>query len=223
MDWGDLGRKLVEFGAPLLGGVLGGPAGAGVGRLVAAAIVGKPDATPDEVDQALIANPEAAIRLREIERDQRVELEKLAVQGEQYRLAHERDLFAQAGETQRAEIASSDPYVRRARPTLVYVACLAVGAVVLALCGSIGFATLALFMARGAEAVQIAALGDGVQILLAGAAQLAGALMPIIVSVVTAAGYYIKRRSDEKEVDVTGERNTGLLGALSARLRKGGV
>lgn len=35
MDWSDVGKKIISVGAPLLGGALGGPAGAAIGQVVA--------------------------------------------------------------------------------------------------------------------------------------------------------------------------------------------
>lgn len=64
MNWKDVGRK-VATAAPALGVALGGPAGGAVGSLIAAAF--GVDSTPDAVAQAVANNPDAAIRLREIE------------------------------------------------------------------------------------------------------------------------------------------------------------
>jgi hypothetical protein len=63
MNWTDI-SSAVGKAAPLLGTVLGGPAGGAVGGLIAAAL-GTKD-TPEAVSAAL-ANPDAAIKLRQIE------------------------------------------------------------------------------------------------------------------------------------------------------------
>jgi hypothetical protein len=64
MDWKDIAKDVAKV-APALGGVLGGPAGAGLGGLIAAALgCGQ---TPSEVQQALLTNPDAAVKLKEIE------------------------------------------------------------------------------------------------------------------------------------------------------------
>jgi len=222
VSWASVGKKALELGLPLLGGVLGGPAGAGVGRLVASAVTGDPEAEPDEVERALVAaDPQVIVRLREIEADNRVELEKLALEGERHRLAHESAHVAESARTQRAEIASEDWYVRRARPTWVYVGAFGVGAVVLALCGSITVATAMLFAAAG-EPETIAGVTAGVQALLEGGAQLAGALMPIIAFVAGVAGYYVKRRSDDKQLAAGAAAPRGLIDAIGERLTGAG-
>jgi hypothetical protein len=64
MDWKKLGTS-VASAAPALGLALGGPAGAAVGSLVASAF--GTDAKPDAIAAAIQADPDAAIKLREIE------------------------------------------------------------------------------------------------------------------------------------------------------------
>ena len=77
LEWKDVAGA-VGKAAPILGTLLGGPAGAVVGGLVASALgVGS---TPDEVSQALATNPEAAVKLKQIEADRQVRLQELLVQ-----------------------------------------------------------------------------------------------------------------------------------------------
>lgn len=77
MDWKDVAGSVGKY-APLLGTLLGGPVGAGVaavGGLVASALgVGN---TPDEVSQALATNPDAAVRLKQIESDRQTHLQEM--------------------------------------------------------------------------------------------------------------------------------------------------
>jgi len=83
MDWKDV-AGVVGKAAPILGGILGGPAGAAVGGLVATAL--GTDATPDAVSAALLVDPGAAIKLKELEVNSKVQLQQLAVSAEQNRL-----------------------------------------------------------------------------------------------------------------------------------------
>ncbi|MFP3747035.1 hypothetical protein SB816_28515 [Achromobacter sp. SIMBA_011] len=89
MDWKDL-AGVVSKAAPVLGGILGGPAGVAVGGLVATAL--GTDASPDSVSAAILRDPQAAIKLKELETNSRVQLQQLAVTAEQNRLqAADRD------------------------------------------------------------------------------------------------------------------------------------
>ncbi len=60
MNWKDI-APLMGDAAPLIGGLIGGPAGATVGGLVANAL--GISATPDAVSQALKTNSDAAEKL----------------------------------------------------------------------------------------------------------------------------------------------------------------
>jgi hypothetical protein len=83
MDWKDV-AGVVGKAAPILGGILGGPAGAAVGGLIATAL--DTDATPDAVSTALLGDPDAAVKLKELEVNSKVQLQQLAVSAEQNRL-----------------------------------------------------------------------------------------------------------------------------------------
>ena len=66
MDWSDVGNKIISVGAPLLGGALGGPAGVAIGQIVASQF-GLTEASPDKVLEAITADPEARLKLTELE------------------------------------------------------------------------------------------------------------------------------------------------------------
>ena len=76
MNWKSIANTVGKI-APVLGGLLGGPAGASVGTLIATTL--GVENTPDAVSEALRINPEAAIKLAEIESNQKVKLEELTV------------------------------------------------------------------------------------------------------------------------------------------------
>lgn len=85
MDWKQVGNAVISVGAPLLGGALFGPAGAAVGSIIAGKFGVSPDATPDRVLTAINADPDAALKLREIEtthveRLQELENERLRIE-----------------------------------------------------------------------------------------------------------------------------------------------
>ena len=66
MNWMDIGKQAIQMGAPILGGALGGPAGAAVGAMIANQF-GVDTPTPANIMAAIKADPEAAIKLREVE------------------------------------------------------------------------------------------------------------------------------------------------------------
>ncbi|RDD60212.1 3TM-type holin [Ferruginivarius sediminum] len=114
MDWKDVGdavRKVAGTAAPLIGTALGGPAGGAVGGLLASAL--GVEAEPDKVQAAVQADPEAALKLRELETRHREKIESLHLEAETARQA-------QINKTMRAEVGSEDAYVRRWRPTFGY-------------------------------------------------------------------------------------------------------
>lgn len=74
MEWKDL-AGVVGKAAPMLGTLIGGPAGAAVGGLIASAL--GTQATPDAIESAIASNPDALIKLRQIEADRSVRFQEL--------------------------------------------------------------------------------------------------------------------------------------------------
>lgn len=89
MGWKEIGSKIAEY-APLLGGIVGGPAGSAAGtgvKLLASAFGLKPsEVTADKVEHLLLTDPDAAIKIREIEANNKLELQKLNIAVERMRL-----------------------------------------------------------------------------------------------------------------------------------------
>jgi hypothetical protein len=107
MEWKDV-ASIVAKNAPVLGGLLAGPPGAAVGAvgaMIASAFgVG---ATPEEVGQVLTNNPDAAVKLREIESTRQVQLQTLTVQAAANQLAAEASNMSAINQTMQAEAQSS--------------------------------------------------------------------------------------------------------------------
>ncbi len=76
MDWKDISDTVGKF-APMVGTILGGPAGGAVGALVSSAL--GVENTPDAVNAALKTDPTAAVKLAQIESDQKVKLQSLVL------------------------------------------------------------------------------------------------------------------------------------------------
>jgi len=77
MNWSDIGC-IIGKSAPLVGTLLGGPAGAAVGALVANALGVNSD--PYAVNSALTNDPDAYAKVVELQLNAKVELERLTVQ-----------------------------------------------------------------------------------------------------------------------------------------------
>lgn len=105
IDWSSI-KSVVAEASPLLGTLIGGPAGATVGSMIASAL--GVDNHPDAVAQALKTDPQAAIKLRQMELDNKVELQKLAVQAESNRLAADTAQIQAVNKTLQTEAMGGD-------------------------------------------------------------------------------------------------------------------
>lgn len=86
MKWDEVGKKVADF-APLLGTVLGGPSGAAVGALIAKQF--GTENKPDAIAKAIEADPNAALKLREVESNNETLLHQIYTRDRQ----HARDSF----------------------------------------------------------------------------------------------------------------------------------
>lgn len=116
MDWSwDGVKNTVAKAAPLLGSALGGPAGGAVGGLIASAL--GVEEKPDAIAKALENDPEAIIKLQELQKTHQRDLERMHLEAETARLS-------EINQTMRAEATANDGYVRRWRPTFGYMVAL---------------------------------------------------------------------------------------------------
>ena len=122
MEWKDL-KGLVGKTAPLLGTLLGGPAGDAVGALISS-VLGV-DNEPDEVHKALSADPSLLLKLREAEIQQQTQFQQMMVESETKRMT-------EVNATIRAELANGDKFKSYCRPLFGYVMAITWGAIMLA-------------------------------------------------------------------------------------------
>lgn len=99
-NWKDLAADIGKF-APVLGTLIAGPAGAEIGSIVAATL-GVAN-TPDAVSQALTVNPDAAVKLREIESNERVKLQELLTQQATAQIAAQKQAITDVNTTMQTE------------------------------------------------------------------------------------------------------------------------
>lgn len=201
MDWKDVGNLVAE-GAPLLGGLLGGPIGGAAGAIVAS-IFGT-EAEPDKVAEAIKADPQAMVKLRQAEMDHAAELRRMTLEAETARLA-------EVNATMRAEAAAEDPYVRRWRPTIGYIVAFQLGLLGLAVFAVAGGAIVATFTG---DAAQVTSLFDGL-------AKLITALTAILAIELTVLGVNITKRSQDKQVRHGQTPEPGVLQSIAKRIAGG--
>ncbi len=79
MALSDAFRSAITAVAPVLGGALLGPAGAIGAAALSRALLGRPDGTPQELDQ-FIGSPELALKAQQAQNDYLVQIETLATQ-----------------------------------------------------------------------------------------------------------------------------------------------
>lgn len=194
MNWTDV-SGIVAKAAPLVGSLLGGPAGGAVGGLVAKAL--GTDPTPDAVGEALKADPQALERVRKLEMENERELTRMHLEAEIARLT-------EVNKTMRAEVVSSDGYVRRWRPTFGYAVALAWVIQAFGIIGACLYAAIATPTEAGPI---INAVGDMVSAL---SMQWAVALSVL--------GVNVAKRSQDKQVASGQQPGNGLLGTLTKRL-----
>ena len=103
MDWKDI-QGDIAAAAPMLGTLVGGPAGAAIGSIIASALGTPADAST--VQAALKANPDAAVKLRQIEADQATRFQELTVAAESNRLTADTAAITAVNATMQVEAKS---------------------------------------------------------------------------------------------------------------------
>lgn len=190
---------LLGGAAPLIGGLLLGPAGAAAGTLVSSAL--GVENTPEAVAAELQQNPDAILKIKELESRERVQLEQLTLQAETRQ--HE-----EINKTMRVEAAANDAYVRRWRPTWGYAMAASWLLLVFGLVATVFWSVVE----HPTQAAQIiTTLGTFVSL-----------LMPLFGIALAVLGVNVSKRSQDKQVAAGQAPPPGVLGALAQRILPGG-
>lgn len=139
MEWKDIAGALGKF-APLLGTLIGGPAGAAIGGVVASAL--GTESKPEAVSEALKINPDAAIKLAQIESDQRVKLQEMATDQAKAEIAAFSQQSGDINKTMQVEAASEHWPTYAWRPAIGFSVAIAVLLSVLTVFGAYGAAVI---------------------------------------------------------------------------------
>ncbi len=140
MSWKAIANTVGKI-APTLGSLLGGRAGESIGTLIATTL--GVENTPEGVSEALRINPEAAVKLAEIESNQKIKLQELQIDLAKAELQSETQNMTDINTTMQAEGKSEHFLTYSWRPLIGYsVAIASIGGVVItitayvaALCG----------------------------------------------------------------------------------------
>jgi hypothetical protein len=116
-------KNAIGSSAPLIGGLIAGKSGEVVGRLLSSAL--GVENTPAAVEAELKSNPDAFLKMKKMELDNQIELQRLTFMHAELESEEKKIAIINRNATMQAEIASNDPFVRRWRPTFGYSVCLA--------------------------------------------------------------------------------------------------
>ncbi|EGR4262723.1 hypothetical protein DDO82_01980 [Vibrio cholerae] len=189
-------KSLIGGAAPLVGSLIGGPAGGTVGVLIADAL--GVENTPDAIEAELLRNPDALLKIKQMESDERIRLRELSYQQAEIESAERKLVITEQHKLMVAELNSDDAYVRRWRPTFGYAVCLAWTSLFF------GIAGLMLFHPEFTEQA------------FTGAAKLT-ALFSVALTVL---GLNIHKRSQDKQISA-GITPAGVFGGIASALRGG--
>jgi len=104
MEWKELGKSVVKLGAPLLGSVIGGPAGGAIGSLVASLFGADPD-DPSDIMTKMNLDPEAAVKLQELQLKHKERLEELKIEEAKVALEETKAYLADTQSARQREVA----------------------------------------------------------------------------------------------------------------------
>lgn len=99
-------KSIIGSSAPLIGTLIGGPAGGAVGGLVASAL--GVENTPQAIEQELKSNPDALVKIKQLESEERIRLKELALQATELELKRYQ---SELGDTQHAREQHKDHWM----------------------------------------------------------------------------------------------------------------
>lgn len=166
MEWKDIAGKVGAV-APLLGTLIGGPAGPAIGGIIAS-VLGT-GSSADAVSAAL-ANPEAAVKLREIEASRATRLTELATDQAKAELAAVAQTAGEVNRTMQAEAGAEHWPTYSWRPAIGFAVALAIALSVLTVFAAYA---AALFFGRAEGLAQLPGI-------LAAVAGIIGVASPIL-------------------------------------------
>lgn len=208
MDWKNLGKKIASTGATLLGTAIGGGAGGSLLGGIVADVLGVEN-DPDQISKAIDRDPEAAVKLRQIQSDERVRLREITGRQAIAEIEADTARHRAINDTMRAELQAQDSYRGRWRPTFGYVMAFNMA--------TISIAFFAAVVAVIVNPEQGGAIADGFAAMLA-------AFVTIFSLGLGVLGIQVQQRSKDKRLAAGIDEPTILerIGATMKRDREGG-
>lgn len=108
MNWKDIAGNVAKA-APVLGSLLGGPIGGAIGGVIG--LIGSAfgltpeETTPEKINQMLITDPSAAVKLAEIESQHKLKLQELLLEQERLSVQIQQNEFADTDSARTREAA----------------------------------------------------------------------------------------------------------------------
>ena len=189
MNWLEI-KNTISKSAPVLGGLLG-PLGGVAGSIIATAL--NVDNTPEAIAEAYKNDPDALIKIRQAEQDNKQELQKLLIQQEMLSIT-------ETNKTMRAELTADNKYKSYWRPTFGYVGAIAWAVQTITILG------VFIFSALSSDIHKVATLLDSVIGIIS-------ALTPQWAILLSVLGINIHKRSVDKQNSL-GIQTSGILSKL---------
>ena len=199
-DIGKIGKQIIGLGAPLLGRAIGGPLGGAAVDIIASAL-GTSDKSSEGIKIALERLDPDAAKAKLAEADQEWAKTIAAEAATARVVAHE------IGQTSRAEVGSDDKFVRRARPSVLWVFSFLSALFGLILAFSVA-AIVYRFDAAGIATAMTAVVG-----IISSIAMLLG----VVAFPVTG---YVMSRGREKQIAMTGQQNPGVVSSIISAFKR---
>lgn len=201
ITWQDVGKGVANI-APLLGTLIGGPAGAAIGRVIAGQYGTKPE--PAEVLAVIKADPEAQIKLTEILLNHQETWLQMHFQHDQKMAEEDSKRLESVNATYRSELAQEDLYTKRWRPTYGY---------------AMAFSWTVLMLATAASIIYITfwhPVNTGE--IFKGLAELYSSMIVLWTVALSVTGVSVYQRSKDKQGALTRQPEAALIDKLKSQL-----
>jgi len=107
MDWKEVAGKITKV-APVLGSILGGPAGAAAGGVISliGSLFGLSEAetTPDMISQIITQDPQSLLKFKELEMTHKIKLEELLIEREKVKIEEDQMYLQDIQDARRRQV-----------------------------------------------------------------------------------------------------------------------